>query len=91
MELSSLDFVENIGEYKSVVFSNKSNANSLGVFHKETGALLFELDVSYWDRLFRYFILMSWNKSTYYLNTYENCLDDLDLDQECNFICSSEF
>lgn len=86
----SLDFVIKDGEDKEIIFSSRSGSKLLGTFDEE-GRLLFELDPRYWERLFKYFILMSWSKSTYFLNEYENCLNDLELEQECNFICSSEF
>jgi len=90
INLLSLDFIEKAGENKNIFFSSKANANLLGVFDNKNN-LVFELDPKYWDRLFKYFVLMSWDKRTYYLNEYENCLNDLGLKQECNFICSSEF
>ena len=90
IELMGLNFIQNIGEEMRIIFSSKKNSNQLGTFknHKE---LIFELDATCWERLFKYFVLMSWNKRTYYLNAYEDCLSDLNLEQECNFICSSEF
>lgn len=90
IELSSLKFIEYDGERKSIFFISKEGANSLGILTKDD-KLIFELDPRYWERLFRYFVLMSWYKRTYYLNADENCLDDLLLEQECNFICSSGF
>jgi hypothetical protein len=90
IDLLSLDFVVNDGENKQIVFVSKSGSKLLGVFD-EDNKLVFELDPRYWERLFKYFVFMSWKKSTYYLNEYENCLSDLELKQECNFICSSEF
>jgi hypothetical protein len=90
IELSSLDFMEYDGEEKRILFLSKSGSKKLGILN-EVGELIFELDPRYWERLFKYFVLMSWYKRTYYLNEYENCLDDLLLEQECNFICSSGF
>jgi hypothetical protein len=90
IELLKLDFATKVGEDKNIIFASKSGSKLLGVFDNSDN-LLFELDYRYWERLFKYFILMSWRKSTYYLNEYENCLSDLKLEQECNFICSSEF
>src|SRR5688572_14981876 len=90
IELINLNFIEIEGEQKRIIFSSKLNANKLGTYDNN-GALLFELDPRYWERLFKYFVLMSWYKRTYYLNIDENCLDDLDLIQEYNFICSSAF
>lgn len=89
IDLLKLDFVTNTGDEKRVFFKSKSGSKLLGVFDHDE--LVFELDPHYWERIFKYFILMSWKKSTYYLNEYENCLSDLELEQECNFICSSEF
>ena len=90
MEITSLDFVQNINENVKVIFRNEKNANQLACFDN-LGNLRFTLDESYWDRLFRFFILLSWKKSTFYLNQNEEALSDLSLHQECNFICSSEF
>ena len=90
IELLKLDFVTKTGDDKEIFFKSKSGSKLLGVFDKDN-RLVFELDPRYWERIFKYFILMSWKKSTYYLNEYESCLSDLELEQECNFICSSEF
>lgn len=90
IKLNSLNFVRIDGEPKDIIFSSKEKSNLLGVFD-DGGRLIFELDYRYWERIFKYFILMSWKKSTYYLNEYENYLNDLELIQDCNFICSSEF
>jgi hypothetical protein len=90
IDLLKLNFVTKVGEDKEIFFASKSGSKLLGVFN-DNERLLFELDPHYWERLFKYFILMSWGKKTYYLNEYENCLSDLELKQECNFICSSEF
>lgn len=70
-------------------FVAKTKSKCLGKITKE-GAVI-ELDPRYWERLFLYFTMMSWDQQTHYLNSYESCLNDLDLDQEINFICSSEF
>jgi len=90
IDLLKLDFVEVEGIKKNILFSSNKGAKLLGKLNSN-GELIFELDTRYWERLFKYFILMSWYKRTYYLNADENCLDDLDLEQECNFICSSGF
>jgi hypothetical protein len=90
IELMDLDFVKNEAEEKRIIFSSKEGAQQLGTFNNN-GELIFELDSKYWERLFKYFVLMSWHKRTYYLNFDEDCLNDLELDQDCNFICSSEF
>jgi hypothetical protein len=90
VDLLSLDFIQYEGEEKSIFFSSKKEANKLGFFASES-ELVFELDPKYWERLFRYFVLMSWYKRTYYLNAIEDCLFDLNLEQDCNFICSSGF
>ena len=89
IDLMKLSFVTKVGEDKKIIFTSKNKSKLLGFFNDE--GLLFELDPHYWDRLFKYFVFMSWGKKTYYLNEYENCLSDLELKQECNFICSSEF
>jgi hypothetical protein len=89
VEILKLDFVTKLGGENEIVFASKTKSKYLGIFRQ--GILLFELDPAYWERIFKYFVLMSWEKSTYYLNAYENCLSDLDLQQECNFICSSAF
>jgi hypothetical protein len=90
MDLMSLDFVKNTGEAKRIVFSSKKNAVQFGTFNNNN-ELIFELDPKYWERLFKFFVLMSWYKRTYYLNVDEDLLSDLELDQDCNFICSSGF
>lgn len=90
IDLLKMNFVSKVGEDKEILFASKKGSNLLGVFD-DKDRLLFELDARYWERLFKYFVLMSWGKKTYYLNVYENCLSDLELRQDCNFICSSEF
>jgi hypothetical protein len=90
INLLQLDFVSKVGEDKDICFISKTGGDAVGRFD-EQGNLLFELDLRYWERLFKYFVFMSWRKCTYYLNADEDCLSDLDLEQECNFICSSEF
>ena len=90
IDLLKLNFITKVGDDKNIIFASKSGSKLLGVFDNREN-LLFELDPRYWERLFKYFILMSWSKKTYYLNAYENCLCDLELKQNCNFICSSEF
>ncbi len=89
-KLLDLNFVTKDGEDRNIIFSSKRDSKLLGTFDKD-GNLIFELDHRYWERLFKYFVLMSWNKKTYYLNEYESYLSELELEQECNFICSSEF
>ena len=90
IDIAKLDFAKIEGEEKRILFLSKNGANSLGIINS-AGDLIFELDSRVWERLFPYFVLMSWDKKTYYLNEYENGLNDLGLEQECNFICSSEF
>ena len=90
IELAKLDFVKRKGESNKIIFSSKKDSNFLGVFNLQ-GDLVFELDSRYWERVFKFFVFMSWDKRTYYLNIIEDCLADFDLEQECNFICSSEF
>lgn len=91
IDLLKLNFITKVGEDKRIIFTSKNGSKSLGVFDNNNKDLVFELDYRYWERIFKYFVFMSWKKSTYYLNEYENCLSDLELKQECNFICSSEF
>ncbi|GEM_PF-1916765 len=90
IRLGDLDFVRNEGDNIQILFTSKVGSKKLGVF-TEDKKLVFELDARYWERIFKYFIFMSWQKCTYYLNSYEEAFRDLDLEQECNFICSSEF
>jgi hypothetical protein len=90
IDLLKLNFITKVGDDKNIIFASKTGSKLLGVFDNSEN-LLFELDPRYWERLFKYFILMSWSKKTYYLNANENCLSDLELKQNCNFICSSEF
>jgi len=72
-----------------VCFVAKTKSKCLGKITKE--GVVIELDPRYWERLFMYFTMMSWDQQTHYLNSYESGLNDLNLDQEINFICSSEF
>ena len=88
--LKDLDFLENVGKESQIIFSSKPDSNLLGKLDIN-GNLFFELDPRYWERIFKYFALMSWEKRTYYLNQNEDCLIDLQLLQECNLICSSKF
>ncbi len=90
IDLLKLDFITKVGEDKRIIFASGNGSKSLGIFDHNKD-LVFELDCRYWERIFKYFVFMSWKKCTYYLNEYENCLSDLELMQECNFICSSEF
>jgi hypothetical protein len=90
IEITTLNFVKIVGENRKVIFKREKGANKL-CFLDGDGNLRFTLDKVCWDRIFRYFILMSWDKRTYYLNSNEDCLNDIELEQECNFICSSEF
>ena len=91
VELLRLDFIENIGRKINIIFSSRPKSKYLGKILNNGEVLIFELDARYWERIFKYFVLMTWAKKTYYLNTNEDCLLDLELDQECNLICSSEF
>ncbi len=86
--MSELPFVEYKGD-KKVIFSSRSKSKSLGIVKQE--CVIFELDTRYWERIFLFVALMSWEQKTFYLNAYEDCLKDLELEQECNLICSSEF
>lgn len=90
VELQEQHFVENVGEERKVIFTSKAGGDLLAILNKN-GDLQFELDSRVWERLFRYFVLMSWYKRTYYLNAHENCFDDFSLKQDVNFICSSAF
>lgn len=90
IEITSLDFVQNTGDIIKVLFRSQPNGEKFGIF-SESHVLVFELDDRYWERIFKFFVLMSWDKKTYYLNSFEDCLRDLPLDQECHLICSSEF
>lgn len=90
ISLADFNFMRNEGNKNKILFASKEGSKKLGVF-TEDKTLLFQLDARYWERIFKYFIFMSWQKCTYYLNSYEDALRDLDLEQECNFICSSEF
>ena len=86
--VSDLPFVRvNGGE--RVIFKSKSQAKQAGFI--ENNSIVFELDPKYWDRLFRFFALMSWDMRTYYLNADDSSLLDLNLEQEINFICSSNY
>ncbi|WP_276482779.1 hypothetical protein [Paraflavitalea pollutisoli] len=87
-ELNNLPFVDPTPGAR-VVFASKPNANKLGII--EGRVLLFELDARYWERLFKFFVFMSWDRRTYHLNSDDASLADLELHQQCHFICSSEY
>jgi len=89
INLFDLDFPKPYEINKEILFSSKKNSNSLAIIENEK--IVFELDSRYWERLFKYFVLMSWDKRTYYLNSYENYLSEFELEQDCYFVCSSEF
>lgn len=89
LDLKTLQDVVFNGNQIDVLFFANNQANCLGRI--ENNKVIFELDSRYWERLFIYFTMLSWEKGTYYLNSYEECLLDLNLNQEFNFICSSEF
>jgi len=91
ISITDLEFMQLSGEKVKVIFASKPEANLFGKLINNGEVLLFELDDRYWERLFVFFALMSWDKKTYYLNSFEDALKDLDLDQDCHFICSSEF
>ena len=86
--ISELPFVKLQGN-KRVIFRSKLKAKCLGTV--EGDDVVFELDPKYWERLFKFFALMSWDMATYYLNADDSSLLDLDLEQEVNFICSSAY
>lgn len=87
--ISDLHFVRFEGAKTNVIFNSKKGDDRLAFF--DGGDVVFSLDPKYWDRLFRFFVLMSWDMRTHYLNCNERELIDLDLDQEINFICASEY
>jgi hypothetical protein len=89
IEINALQFVKSENLNNRIFFKRITGSNKLG-YIDNNGNLRFELDKVYWDRIFRYLILMSWEQSTYYLNA-EDCFNDFQLEQECNFICSSEY
>ena len=91
IEITDLDFIEIAGEHIRLVFASKKGAGTLGKVSNNGDTLIFELDDRYWERIFVFFALMSWDKKTYYLNSFEDALKDLPLVQEVHFICSSEF
>ena len=87
--ISNLPFVSFKTENSSVIFRSTKDVDKLAFF--EGNDIVFVLDPKYWDRLFRFFVLMSWEMRTHYLNYDESELSDLGLSQEINFICSSEY
>lgn len=87
--ISDLPFVRFEGAKTNVIFNSKKGENRMAFF--DGGDVVFSLDAKYWDRLFRFFVLMSWEMRTHYLNFNERELDDLHLSQEINFICASEY
>lgn len=89
--LNAFDFIEIAGDSIKVIFISKPGGDSFGIIDKKESSVIFELDSRIWERIFKFFILMSWEKKTYYLNSFEDCLRDFSLNQECHFICSSEF
>ena len=86
--VSELPFVKTKGN-KQIIFKSKLQTKRMGMVENES--VVFELDPKYWNRLFRFFALLSWDMRTYYLNNDDSSLLDLDLEQEVNFICSSEY
>src|SRR5687768_10714896 len=74
IELSKLNFIALEGKRANIVFSSKLGSKVLGKFDQKYETLTFELDPRYWERIFKYFILMTWGKKTYYLNANEDCL-----------------
>src|SRR5687768_2645150 len=80
IEITILDFVEVTGDDRiKVLFSSKPGAENFGNINEEKDVLLFELDDRYWERIFKFFAFMSWDERTYYLNSFEDCLQDLPL------------
>ena len=90
VDVTALPFVEIAGDKVKVVFSSGEGSCTFGHIIDNT-TVSFELDNRYWERIFVFFALMSWDKKTFYLNSFEDYLRDLPLDQEVHFICSSEF
>jgi hypothetical protein len=91
IEITNLNFAEMTGDRVKIIFASKQGADIFGKIVEDGKLLLFELDNRYWERILNLFALMSWDKRTYYLNSFEDCLKDLALDQEVHLICSSEF
>lgn len=91
IDITSLDFGEVVGEKVKVIFASQPGADSFGKILDSGKIILFELDPRYWERVLNFFALMSWDKKTYYMNSFEDGLRDLPLDQEVHLICSSEF
>jgi hypothetical protein len=89
LSLKELNFVNMNNQTIGINFISRKDSKNFGCFKNDL--LIFELDFQIWNRIFKYFVIMSRKKTTYYLNEYENCLVDLNLEQEFNFICSSEF
>lgn len=91
IDITDLDFAEITGAKVKIIFASKQSADTFGKIVDDGRLLLFELDNRYWERILNLFAFMSWDKRTYYLNSFEDCLKDLPLDQEVHLICSSEF
>ena len=90
IDITKLEFAELVSETCVVLFASKKGARNLGVIHSDN-IILLELDHRYWERIFQFSALLSWDKLTYYLNYYEDGLRDLNLEQDCNLIFSSEW
>lgn len=89
INLSRFPGIEVIPKNIEVIFSSEPYAKFLGKI--DNNRIIIKMDSIYWERLFIFFVMMSWDKQTHYLNYYESGLVDLQLEQEFNLICSSEF
>src|ERR1700733_5732673 len=60
VELNKLKFILSEGLSIPIKFSSKKGAKNYAVFDNKS-SLIFELDSRYWERIFKYFVLMSWD------------------------------
>jgi hypothetical protein len=61
LNIRTLGFVENVGLDKKIIFSAEKGQRLLGVFDHNKN-ILFKLDPKVWERIFKYFVFMSWRK-----------------------------
>ncbi len=90
INITELDFTQIVGQDCTVYFSSKKGAKELAVVQENNNVIL-ELDCFFWNRIFQFSALLSWERTTYYLNYYETGLKEFDLRQNCNLVWSSEF
>jgi|SRR5579863_8903606 len=90
ISITESDFTQISGNECRVLFASKNHATRFAVIENGND-IIFELDPRIWERVFIFCTLLTWDKTTYYLNKNEVGLRDLNLTQDCNNIWASEF